>query len=53
MHDGTSAENLTVRDWARTIRDVEGTGDYFQAFEVARKAIGTISKPATPERLPR
>jgi class 3 adenylate cyclase len=42
MKDGSSGENLTVRDWARTIRDVEGTGDYFQAFELARKAIAAF-----------
>ncbi len=39
MNDGPSGENPTVRDWARSIRNVEGTGDYFQAFEMARKAI--------------
>ena len=39
MKDGPSGENLTVRDWARAIRDVEATGDFFQAFELARKAI--------------
>ncbi|MCW5771221.1 MAG: hypothetical protein KIT16_06265 [Rhodospirillaceae bacterium] len=39
MKEGTSGETLSVRDWARSIRDVEGTGDYFQAYEVARKAI--------------
>jgi class 3 adenylate cyclase/tetratricopeptide (TPR) repeat protein len=37
-----SGENLTVRDWARAIREVEGSGDYFQAFEVARKAIAAF-----------
>jgi class 3 adenylate cyclase len=42
MHDGTSGENLTARDWARATRDVEGTGDYFQAFEVARKGIAAF-----------
>src|SRR6185503_18224094 len=42
MKEGSSGENLTVRDWARTIRDVEGTGDYFQAFELARKAIAAF-----------
>ena len=42
MQDGSSGENQTVRDWARTIRNVEGTGDYFQAFEVARKAIAAF-----------
>lgn len=40
--DGPSGENLTVRDWARAIRDVEGSGDYFQAFELARKAIAAF-----------
>ncbi len=42
MQDGPSGENLTVRDWARAIRDVEGTGDYFHAFELARKAIAAF-----------
>ena len=39
MKDGPSGENPSVRDWARTIRDAEGTGDYFHAFELARRAI--------------
>jgi class 3 adenylate cyclase/tetratricopeptide (TPR) repeat protein len=42
MNDGPSGENPTVRDWARSIRNVEGSGDYFQAFEVARKAIAAF-----------
>lgn len=42
MNEGTSGENPTVRDWARSIRNFEGTGDYFQAFEVARKAIAAF-----------
>ncbi len=39
MIDVPSGDNVTAREWARSIRDVETTGDYFQAFEVARKAI--------------
>lgn len=42
MKDGPSGENPTVQDWARTIRDAEATGDYFQAFEVARRAIAAF-----------
>lgn len=42
MKDGPSGENLTVRDWARSIRNVEGTGDYFQSFEMARKGIAAF-----------
>ena len=42
MQDGSSGAHQTVRDWARAIRDVEGNGDYFQAFEVARKAIAAF-----------
>jgi class 3 adenylate cyclase len=42
MKDGPSGENPTVRDWARAIRDVEATGDYFQGFELARKAIAAF-----------
>lgn len=42
MKDGPSGENPTVRDWARSVRTLEGTGDYFQAFEVARKAIAAF-----------
>src|ERR1044071_9147435 len=42
MKDGPSGENPTVKDWARTIRDAEGTGDYFQAFELALKAIAAF-----------
>jgi len=39
MKDGPSGENLTARDWTRSIRDAEGSGDYFHAFELARRAI--------------
>jgi class 3 adenylate cyclase/tetratricopeptide (TPR) repeat protein len=38
----SAAEHQTVRDWARAIRNVEGSGDYFQAFELARKAIAAF-----------
>ena len=39
MKDGPSGENPTAREWARTVRHAEGTGDYFHAFELARRAI--------------
>ncbi|MGH7002537.1 MAG: tetratricopeptide repeat-containing protein, partial [Alphaproteobacteria bacterium] len=42
MKDGPSGENPTVRDWARSIRDAEGSGDFFHAFEVARRAIAAF-----------
>ncbi len=42
MKDGPSGENPTIHDWARTIREAEATGDYFQAFEVARRAIAAF-----------
>jgi class 3 adenylate cyclase len=39
MNEASTYVGLTVKQWARAIRDVEAGGDYFQAFEVARKAI--------------
>lgn len=42
MNEGPSGENPTVRDWARTIREAEARGDYFQAFEIARRAIAAF-----------
>jgi class 3 adenylate cyclase len=42
LKDRPSGEHATVRDWARTIRDVEGRGDFFHAFEVARNAIAAF-----------
>ncbi len=39
MNESVAAGGMTPKQWARQIRDFESGGDYFQAFEVARKAI--------------